>query len=445
MFGRSVSLRLIAFSTAWIGLALLAGGVTLSKHFQNHVEASVDSTLYSHIEELLSFSDVVDGRLTLRRHPSDPDYLRPLSGWYWEIFIEGAPVERSRSLWDQSLNREGFPEPARGQVSSITMAGPRGQSIRVLSKTFSLPGLDRDVTIYVTAPATAIEVATGVFTNTLVNSLWLLGAGLVIAVLLQVVWGLKPLNLMRERLADIHAGRADHMTGTYPLEVEPVVEDLNRLLEHNAHVIERARTHAGNLAHALKTPLAVLQNAAGELDSANAGTVREQTEIMNNLITRHLSRARAAGGSGVPGISADIGEVTSGLKRTLARIYAARGITITLVSVRGAKVYCDQEDLGEMIGNLMDNACKWANTKVRVTVRNRGGTTDIVVDDDGSGVPKDQLDDVLGRGRRLDEATPGSGLGLSIVLELAELYQGSLSLDASELGGLAARLSLPSA
>lgn len=443
MFGRSVSFRLILLSTAWIVAALVVGGVVLSQHFRTHVETAFDKSLVGHIEELLSFAEVVDGKLGMRRHPSDPEYIRPLSGWYWEIVVNAETIDRSRSLWDEELHIETMPVPARGEVISFAALGPRGNGLRVVAETFTLPGFEHEVTIYVTGAASAIEQSMEEFTETLTLSLLMLGAGLVFAVLVQVILGLRPLKLMRSRLGDIHAGRADRMVGTYPSEIEPLVNDLNLLLENNAAVIKRARTHAGNLAHALKTPLAVLQNETDTLPEDQRTLIRDQTGIMNEMITRHLSRARAAGGVGVPGLNADLGEIASILKRTLTKIYGDRNITIALVDVRDLCVVGDFQDLEEILGNLMDNACKWAETRVRITGAREGGFATLLVEDDGPGVPDDKLDEIMGRGKRLDEATPGSGLGLNIVLELVELYQGSLTLGRSELGGLSVRLQLP--
>ena len=447
MLGRSVSLRLIMLSVAWIVATLAIGGWVLSQHFRTHVETSFDFGLERHVEELLSYTDVVDGQVGLTRRPTDPSYLRPLSGWYWEIITEGVVIERSRSLWDQVLPVK--PAPPRGEVTSFFMDGPREERLRVVAEAFSLPGYDKDVVIYFTGPASVIDRATEEFTETLISSLLLLGLGLMAAVVLQVILGLRPLKLVREKLASIHAGETDRMTGTFPSEVEPLVNDLNKLLDHNAEVIQRARTHAGNLAHALKTPLAVLGNEADGMDGQCAVTLREQVSTMNDLVTRHLARARAAGGLGVPGMKADVGDIASGLKRTLQRIHQRKndgaGVSISLVNVRAHDVVGDRQDVEEMLGNLLDNACKWAASRVRMTGKREGREIVLIIDDDGPGIPIELRDDVLKRGKRLDEATPGSGLGLNIVHELAELYHGSLSLDASDLGGLSVRLRLPAA
>ena len=447
MLSRSVSLRLILLSLAWVAGALAVGGWVLSQHFRSHVETSFDVGLQRHVEEVLSYADVVDGQVHLKQRPTDPLYLRPLSGWYWEIIVDGVVIDRSRSLWDQVLPIKEV--PVRGEVLGFFMTGPRDERLRVVGEAFTLPGLDKEVTIYFTGPAQVIDYATEEFTETLVSSLILLGLGLLAAVVLQVILGLRPLKLVRQKLAAIHAGETERMTGQFPSEVEPLVDDLNQLLDHNAQVIERARTHAGNLAHALKTPLAVLSNEADRSQSQAAVTLREQVQIMNELVTRHLARARAAGGLGVPGLRTDVGDVASGLKRTLQRIHQRKnggeGVHIALVNVRGLDVVGDRQDLEEMLGNLMDNACKWAGSRVRVTGAREGKNIVLTIDDDGPGIPEESREDVLKRGKRLDEATPGSGLGLDIVLELAELYHGGLSLRASDLGGLSVRLHLPAA
>lgn len=452
MLGRSVSLRLILLSTAWIIVALAVGGVVLTQNFRNHVESSFDFGLNRHAEELLSYAELVDGQVQLTQRPTDPSFIRPLSGWYWEMTADGHVVERSRSLWDQVLDTP--PQlPSRGQTLGYFQEGPRGKRLRSFAATYSLPGHDGEINIIFTGPAEVIDQALEEFNETLVTSSALLGLGLIFAVVLQVILGLRPLKLLRQRLAAVHEGEVDRLTGQYPSEVEPLVADLNELLEHNAEVISRARTHAGNLAHALKTPLAVLSNEADLMQGSPAKTVSEQVVIMNELVSRHLARARAAGGLGVPGMKADVGDIASGLKRTLDRIHQHKqhkigdgtGVSIALVNIHGQLVVGDRQDVEEMLGNLMDNACKWAGTRVRVSAEREGKDIILSIDDDGPGVPEAQRADVLARGKRLDEATPGSGLGLNIVYELAELYHGSLVLGASDLGGLRVRLTLPAA
>jgi len=233
------------------------------------------------------------------------------------------------------------------------------------------------------------------------------------------------------------------MVGPFAAEIEPLAEELNGLLDHNAEILERARTHAGNLAHALKTPLAVLVNEASHIEGEAAEIIRNETAMMHDQINRHLSKARAAGSRGVLGARADLGETTLALKRTLERIHDDKALDIELHGAEGLSFQGERQDLDEMLGNLMDNACKWAKSRVRVQGRQEGGWLLLSVEDDGPGIPENALSEAIDRGRRLDEATPGSGLGLSIVRDVAELYEGKLDLAHSQLGGLAARLKLP--
>lgn len=443
MFVRSVGFRLILFSAAWIAVALVAGGLALAQIFRTHVENTFDKSLYSHIEELLAFSTITNGNFSMRGHPSDPDYVRPLSGWYWEIAIKGQSVARSRSLWDQELDIKNMPRPSLGELVSFSSFGPREERIRISTETFTLPGYVDEVTIYVSGPASEIEKTMEEFNETLALSLLALGFGMAATVLLQVVLGLRPLKIMQSRLQDIHAGRAERMVGDYPSEVEPLVKNLNVLLENNAAVIARARTHAGNLAHALKTPLAILQNEATNMSDDRYKMVNEQITVMNKLITRYLSQARAAGGVGAPGTVSDISDIIISLKRTLERIYIDRKVTILIGNMENLNVAGERQDMEEMLGNLMDNACKWARKTVRVSTVRNGGQGFVIIEDDGPGVPDDKLAEILHRGKRLDEATPGSGLGLNIVTNLVELYDGALELGHSDLGGMMATLKLP--
>lgn len=439
---RSLSFRLIAVAGLWIGLTLVVSGFALSAMLRANVESSFDRVLLSHLEELLALSNVTDGKITLSRRLLDPEYHRPLSGWYWQIVTNGKVVDRSRSLWDEVLPFDNL--PARGVRTAYSMDGPRKATLRVGVETISIPGHAADVSIIVTAPATVVEESMAEFNEALIRSLVLLGVGLAAAVFLQVRYGLLPLVQMRRVLADIHAGRAARMHGDFAVEVQPLADDLNALLDHNEKVTERARTQAGNLAHALKTPLAVLANEATSLQGGAAETLTLQVSLMSDLISRHLSRARAAGAYGIPGAVCDLYPLVAGLARTLRRIYERRGIEIELVGIEGRFLKCEKQDLEEILGNLMDNACKWAKNRVCVEVLDmKDGFLTLSVSDDGPGIPDDLLAAAMKRGQRLDEDTPGSGLGLSIVTDLAELYGGRLELARAPMGGLLARIVLP--
>jgi len=267
--------------------------------------------------------------------------------------------------------------------------------------------------------------------------------------------GLKPLNEMRRRLADVQGGQAKQVLGRYPAEVQPLVQDLNVLLAHQEQAVSRAVSKAGDLAHGLKTPLAVLsqeaEHAAARGQTELAQAIGEQVERMRRQIEYHLAHARAAASGATPGARCEVRTSAEGLARTLQRLHADRGIEIAIDVPGGRVVRCQREDLDEMLGNLLDNACKWARTRVTLSTELLAGTGQgappdrvaILVDDDGPGLAPSMRDAVLQRGVRADEAAPGSGFGLAIVREIADVYGGSIVLESSSLGGLRARLILP--
>jgi signal transduction histidine kinase len=261
--------------------------------------------------------------------------------------------------------------------------------------------------------------------------------------------GLSPLAQLRRKLADVHAGRERRVTGGYPSEVQPLVEDLNALLAHRDQAVQRALAKAGDLAHGLKTPLAVLSNEAQRARSSGATDIADaldgQIHAMQRQIEYHLAHARAAASGAAPGAQCRLLDSAAALVRTMERLHASRGIAIAASVDPGLIPRVQREDLDEMLGNLLDNACKWARGRVDVSAREVGDAIEVLVDDDGPGVPADKRGVVLHRGVRADEAAPGSGLGLAIVRDLADLYGGSITLDAAPGGGLRARLTLPKA
>jgi signal transduction histidine kinase len=272
-----------------------------------------------------------------------------------------------------------------------------------------------------------------------------LGLGLLLAVWFQVSVGLRPLHAMREALGDIRRGEAERLVGSYPREIEPLADELNALLEHNAELLERARTQAANLAHALKNPLTVIRNETRQLDGEAGGVIREQALVMARSIDRYLPQARAAGSGRTLGARADVQAILEDLRFSLERLYRERNLHIQLRGLSGCRYRGEAEDLEEMLGNLLDNACKWAHRRIEVHGECDGQGLSILIDDDGPGIPEQRSAEVLKRGQRLDETKPGSGLGLDIVQDIAGLYRGSLSLERSPSGGVRARLDLPAA
>jgi len=442
MADHSVNRRLMLGAVIWIAAALLITGFVLTGLFRNHVEQNFDEALQDHLEEVLSFTDVdADGNPFLKRHPGDPEYNKPLSGWYWEFQTSDGRIDKSRSLWDQRID---VGEPlSQDHETAFYLTGPRKETLRAVARSFTLPDAKTSVVILTTGPTEGMEKSINAFTRILAITLTVLGVGLVSAAVLQIRYGIRPLFKMRDELAEVRAGRATRMVGPFAAEVEPMVEELNGMLDHNAEILQRARTHAGNLAHALKTPLAVLLNEANHMQGATADIIRGEIQVMQDQINRHLSKARAAGSRGVLGVRADVGETIQALKRTVERIYQDRELGITLHGVDGLSFQGERQDLEEMLGNLMDNACKWAKSEVRVHGRKEGSWLMLTVEDDGPGIAEHELSTAIDRGRRLDETTVGSGLGLSIVGDVAELYEGKLELSRSDIGGLAARLRLP--
>ncbi len=444
----SLAFRLIAGAGLWSGVALLVGGIALAANFRGAVERNYDKRLILAWESLVGLLEVgQDGALTILGPMADPRFEQPFSGWYWQISVGGANL-RSRSLWDELLAAP--PGVAADNYTSLTGEGPDNQNLRIVARNVILPGADQPYTIMLAADQAEITQQITRFNTLLARSFGLLAFGLVMAMVIQVRVGLSPLRRVREALAAIRTGRAERLDGAFPAEIAPLAEELNELIGHNRQVLERSRTQVGNLAHALKTPLSVLTNEAEARPGPLADTMSRQARIMREQVDHYLSRARAAATSKVIGARTNVGEVVGGLARTLERIYADRNIEINTKCADGVFFRGERQDFEEMIGNLMDNACKWAEGAVSVTAELLASAPEqspllrIVIEDDGPGLAPEKRDEVLKRGTRLDESMPGSGLGLSIVTEIADLYGGRLSLKESEtLGGLAARLDLP--
>jgi signal transduction histidine kinase len=437
----SLAFRLVAGAGLWIAAALAAGGFQLSSMFESSVERSFEARLEVYLDGLIAVSRTgAAGRIELARGLGEPRFTQPNSGWYWQISGPDGPLLRSRSLWDMTLSPRASED---GALRTSEFAGPDGRNLRLAERTVTLPGFPHRLHYMVAAEDSEIDREVARFNKALIWSLAALGLGLIAAVLIQVRFGLIPLKRMRAALADIRAGRAEKLSGEFPAEVEPLAGELNALLEHNAQVVERARTHVGNLAHALKTPLAVLSNEATRETGHLAQSVARQTAVMRRQIDRNLSRARAAATAGVLGARTPVLPVIEDLKRTLERIHAERRIAIEITGERAAAFRGERQDLEEMLGNLMDNGCKWARARVRVAIARDGERLAVIVEDDGPGLSAEERMQLFQRGKRLDEAVPGSGLGLAIVRDIAALYDGSVALDEGALGGLKVTLTLP--
>ena len=445
----SLGLRLLALAALWVVLALVGAGIALTDLFRNHVEAELSRHMELHLDEVTAaLARQPDGTLAPVRALTDPRFNRPLSGLYWQVSDGADALARSRSLWDQSLPVAG-PVADDGAVHRRGVAtGPDGARLLVWERRVHLPEGGPPLDVAVASQAGSVEAATGSFARALALSLGILALGLLAAAVAQVRLGLVPLDRLRRALGEMRAGRAARVVGAFPSEVQPLVDDLNQVLDDNAEMVERARTQAGNLAHALKTPLAVITNSTAALgDADSARIIAAETDRMRSQIDRHLTRARAAAMARGAGLRTPIGPLVAGLARTIARLHPDRPLDIRVSGDESLLFRGEGQDLQEMVGNLMENAAKWCAGTILVTLAAAGEKAlSITVVDDGPGIPDDRRDTVLARGIRLDEAMPGSGLGLAIVDDLARLYGGALELGRDgALGGLAARLVLPSA
>jgi signal transduction histidine kinase len=446
---RSLAFRLVAGAALWITAALAVGGIVISTLFSDSVERNFDARLSVHVDSLIAVTTAdVSNRLVISRTLPDPRFNIPYSGWYWQVSgPRGSSQVRSRSLWDTALTMP--PSDEVGVMQTGEIKGPDDELLRIRFIDVTLPDLpvhSPPVRFAVAARVSELKAELRPFNLALVWSLGVLGLGLAIAVAIQVRVGLQPLRRIRATLNNIREGRTEHLEGDWPVEVQPLVKELDALLEHNAVVLDRARTHVGNLAHALKTPLAVLTNEVSRKGGPRTDAIERQVGAMRRWIDHYLARARAAATGTVLGARTSVLPVMEDLKRTLLRIHADKTLAIDISTVEPATaVRGEHQDLEEMLGNLMDNACKWAEGTVRLSATTGDTLVTIAIDDDGPGLAPELREEAMGRGKRLDESAPGSGLGLAIVADIAALYGGELKLEKSPMGGLKTVLLLPSA
>jgi signal transduction histidine kinase len=451
----SLRLRLLGATLVTLALALACAHGWLGNLFRDHVLQQFDTALTQQLDQLtarLEFDDQGQPRINPQRL-SDPRWSRPYGGLYWQLDQLSADgqerrgVLRSRSLWDAQLNLAADPL-ADGGLHTHDSQGPQGEALRVVERALRVPGqAPARWRLMVAADTREALAATAHFNGVLAASLGGLGLLLALAALAQVAVGLAPLKALQRALQQVREGRTQRLQGRFPAEVQPLIDDFNRVLERQAEGVARARTQAGNLAHALKTPLAVLDNAAREAGPSGLGPlVAEQVAAAQRHIHWHLARARAAATQGLPGQRTPLQPLLAGLMRVMHKLHAGRPLDLSCDDIPADMAFAGEaQDLQEMLGNLLDNACRCARTAVQVHAQRDGDRLHIRVDDDGPGISPDQQAAVLQRGVRLDESTPGSGLGLAIVEELAGLYGGSLALGVSAAGGLSAQLSLPAA
>jgi signal transduction histidine kinase len=447
--------RLVLLAAVWCVALLIAAGVVLSAYFHQAAIDRVDQTLSEDADDLYSGISIGPDGQVYAPAITDVRATRAYSGKYWEIAelrpdgrLHTIGENRSRSFFDA----EDLPAPQSvlDRLKKTPDArlyydgdGPHSQPLRIALMRRFLPGRAAPVMIMTAEDRETIDRAVQQFAVTTALGLLLLGAGLVAAVVAQVRIGLHPLFAMRRDIADVRGGKRERLTRPYPSELQPVADELNALLDHNQEVVERQRTHVGNLAHALKTPLSAMLIEADSHPGPLAVVVRRQAEAMQGHVEHHLRRARAAARSQARGERTPVAPVLEEIGRTLERIY--RKLDLDVDPGPADLVFAgERQDLMEIIGNILENACKWARTSIAAHTAPEGPRwLLIVVEDDGPGLPAERREEVLKRGARLDESAPGSGLGLSIVDELTRAYGGQVILGDSDLGGLKVTLRLP--
>jgi signal transduction histidine kinase len=452
----SLAARLFAAAAVWTLLGLVIGGFVLSDVFSDSVQSDFNARLKFDLDGMIAAAELnAKGQVTTQGLFADPRYERVYSGWYWQTVPIGpkgpilADAQISRSLFDGTIKISSAQKI--GPLTQGTGEGPEGQTVRFISQrvVLPIPGAKppndaRPFNFLVAGDESELQAEIDRFNGTLIWAFTILGIGLVIGVFLQVRVGLLPLRGVSKALARIRDGQARRLDGKFPAEIEPLASELNSLIEHSAEVVGRARTHVSNLAHSLKTPLTVIASEASAQPGPLADAVTRQVVTMRRQVDHYLARARAAGSLDVLGNRTPVKPVLDDLARVLERIHAERGIEVTVECPTALGFRGERQDLEEMAGNLMDNACKWASSQVVVRAgRLTGANFEIRVDDDGPGLDPEERTLVGERGERLDESVPGTGLGLAIVRDIAKLYGGSFDLGEAPEGGLEAKLILP--
>jgi signal transduction histidine kinase len=445
--------RLVLLAATWSLAVLVAAGFALSAFFSQASINRFDDDLSKKVFDLVAGASVEAGQLAAPAFT----HLEPgrvFNGSYWQIATansgEAEQLVRSRSLFDHDidLSPSEMATLARdpGQIHFFDADGPLRQRLRVAAMETRLDGIAAPVIVLSAEDREPVDHDVRTFDTTIAAALLILGAGLIAAVIVQVRVGLQPLFALRREVAQVRTGQLERIVGAYPSELEPLAEELNALMAHTHEVVERQRTHVGNLAHALKTPLSVLLTEAAQQPGALAEVVKRQAQTMGQHVDHHLRRARAAARAQGQGERTQVVPVLEDLARTLEKIFQDKIREIEWDCPEGLHFLGERQDLLEIVGNVMENACKWCVGHVRVGAAAQSARQfAVTVEDDGPGLPADRRQEVLRRGTRLDERTPGTGLGLAIVDELVRAYGGGLALETSAWGGLKVTMTLPRA
>ncbi|HET8535228.1 MAG TPA: ATP-binding protein [Sphingomicrobium sp.] len=432
---------MIVVAGLWIGILLITGGFALDRVLTTSIVRNFDDQLVYVLRSLAYSSEIgPDGEVRFNRPPADQRFVQPYSGVYFQVSAAGHEPFPSRSLWDRRLKVSADHFDSKPHVyNSDEFAG---EPLRVAEMDAILPGSETRWRFQVAQSREMIDTQIHDLRQTLFWSFAALGVGLLVLAALQAFYGLWPLRRVQREVAAIRSGNEQRISDTFPTEIRPLTEEINQLLAHSEAQAEEARRHAGNLAHALKTPLTVITNAATADAPDLDNTVIREAALMRRQVDHHLARARAIGRRASAQARARVWDSACAVQRAVDRLY--EGVTVDIAGDKSAEVRVERQDLDEMIGNLVENAAKYGNGRVFITVEKHDSTIDIVVEDDGPGIAEAEREALFARGARLDTGKPGTGLGLAIVRDVATIYGGSVRLEESEdLGGLLARLSLP--
>ena len=432
---------MIGIAAAWIIVLLLGGGVALDRVLVNAVTRNFDNQLEYALNAMIASAEIDPaGEVFFNRPLGDQRFLEPNSGLYWQISGEGHDDFTSRSLWDRTLEQGSLYDDMGIHLHDSNQFPE--EPLRMVERTVILPDSPVKWSFKVAQNRGGLNAQVNELRGILIKSFLLLALGLIGMAALQTLYGLWPLRKIRKAISEMRNGQKKRVSEPMPNEVTPMVDELNELLDHNEKQAEEARRHAGNLAHALKTTLTVIMKSATAKSDDLADTVIRESGIMRRQVDHHLARARAVGRRGHVHSRSRVWPSLQAVERAVGRLY--KHVRIDIDGDKDAVVSVERQDLDEMIGNLVENAAKYGGGSVFVTVESGDEFVELLIEDDGIGIPAEARDRLFNRGARLDTGKPGTGLGLAIVRDVAEIYQGKVALEESEdLGGLLVRLSLP--
>ena len=434
---------MILTAAAWITILLIGGGAALDRVLTNSVEQNFDTQIEYVLTAMIASAEIgPDGEIRMNRPLGDQRFLEPNSGLYWQITGKDAMPFPSRSLWDRALSP---PAGHKDQAAHFRNSDEfPDEPLRIAERSIKLPDSDVAWTFMVAQSRNSLDAQIQELRSVLVTSFFLLALGLIILAALQTLYGLWPLRAVRKAIAQMRSGQESRVTDALPDEVMPMVNELNALLDYNEKQAEESRRHAGNLAHALKTPLTVIMNSATAQAPDISETVIREATTMRRQVDHHLARARAVGRRGHSHSRAVVWGSLEAVERAVGRLYAH--VRLDMAGDKAIAARVERQDLDEMLGNLIENAAKYGGGSVFVTVEDAGDFVEMIIEDDGQGIPEGERERLFDRGARLDTGKPGTGLGLAIVRDVVEIYGGTVALEKSEdLGGLLVRLRLPKA